>query len=152
MTVARRKETQSNVIRYLKTGREVGKGEESALLTKLPFSQGLWPSMIELSSLVGGGWLREGDRGGGTMVDIGAEVCCQNMFSIACPKMKWFTRILHAFFARKLLFEKFWGAACRPPPPPPCMPMVVDAWGWGGGGGWCHTPHCYRQLFKYCNM
>ena len=48
----------------------------------------------------------------------GAEVSCPNIFSIACPKIKWFCPNITWFLARIWLFEKFQGGSSRPPPPP----------------------------------
>ena len=36
----------------------------------------------------------------------GAEISYLNMFSIACPKIKWFCPNIISFFAKKLPFEK----------------------------------------------
>ena len=47
----------------------------------------------------------------------GAEVCCPNIFSIACPNIKWFCPNITGFFARKWLLEKILGGL-QPPPPP----------------------------------
>ena len=56
-------------------------------------------------------------RGTGPVSFRGAEVSCPNIFSIACPKIKWFCPNITWFFARIWLFEKFQGGGggCSPP-------------------------------------
>ena len=49
----------------------------------------------------------------------GADVSCPNIFSIACPKIKWFARILHDFFfCPKIAIQlKNSREDCSPQPP-----------------------------------
>ena len=55
----------------------------------------------------------------------GADVSCLNIFSIACPEIKWFCPIITCFFCPKMAIKEI----LEPPPPhPPRMPMISLIW------------------------
>ena len=49
----------------------------------------------------------------------GAEVSCPNIFSIACPKIKWFCSNITWFFCPNMAIWKIIGGLQPPQPPPP---------------------------------
>ena len=58
----------------------------------------------------------------------GAEVSCPYIFSIACPKIQWFARILPEFLPEYGYFQNSrGGGGLQPPspPPPPPPPRLV---------------------------
>ena len=52
----------------------------------------------------------------------GAEVNCPNIFSIACPNIKWFCPNITWFFCPKMAIWKILGGGGGPQPPPPPPP------------------------------
>ena len=63
----------------------------------------------------------------------GPEVSCPNIFSIACPKIKWFCPNITWFFCPNMAIWKIPGGAAAPPPPPP------------------PASYAYGFLWKYCH-